>query len=107
MDKEDLKSSWDSIVDSTKKYAKIAKEELLKSSKIGKIRLETTKIKKQRTQKLKELGEHTYQLLSKGKAEIEGTDSLKTEIGKLDAEIKAKEAEIEEILKREEEKKKK
>jgi hypothetical protein len=95
--KEEKKRKWDSIVDSTKKYATLAKEELVRSSKIGKIRLDMTKIKKQRAKKFQELGERSYHLLLEGKIDIEGSDSLKTEIDELDAQIKGKEAEIKEI----------
>jgi|GEM_PF-2558664 len=102
MDKKEMKATWDSLVDSTKKYAKLAKEELVRSSKIGKVRLEITKTKKKKSQKLKELGELSYQLILEGKIEIEGADPIKSEIDTLDAEIKGKEAEIEEILKQEE-----
>lgn len=94
---EEKKGKWDSIVDATKKYATLAKEELVKSSKIGKIRLDTTKIKKQKAKKFQELGERCYQLILEGKIDIEGSDSLKTEIDELDAKIKSKEGEIEKI----------
>jgi len=95
--KEEKKRKWDSIVDSTKKYATLAKEELVRSSKIGKIRLDMTKIKKQRAKKFQELGERCYQLILEGKIDVEGSDSLKKEIDELDAQIKGKEAEIKEI----------
>ena len=96
---EEEKGTWDAIVDSTKKYAKLAKEEIVKSSKIGKVRLEITKIKKQKSKKFQELGEHCFRLLKENTISIEGAEALKDEINKLDAELKEKEAVIEEIQK--------
>jgi hypothetical protein len=101
IEKKDKKITWDTIVDSTKKYAKLAKEELVRSSKIGKVKIEITKLKRDKTNKIKELGEHCYKLLTEKNAVIEGADIFKTEINKLDAEIKKKEAEIAKIDKEE------
>lgn len=90
---EDRRDFWDTAAT----YLKKAKDEVVRSSRIGKIRLDIARVKKQRKDLLSEFGEKAYELIRDGKLTSEAMEELKVAVDEKNALIAAKEAEIEAI----------
>ncbi len=101
---ERVSKMWDKMSETVVKGLKTGKEELLRTSRMGKIRLEISSIKNRIESTHKELGGEVYKLwLAKkaGIAELEGTFA---EIKRLEEQIEAREKEIERLVGEREEK---
>lgn len=90
---EERRDFWDTAAT----YLKKAKDEVVRSSRIGKIRLDIARLKKQRKDLLSEFGEKAYELLRDGKLSAGALEELKVAVDEKNALIAAKEAEIEAI----------
>jgi colicin import membrane protein len=95
---EDRRDFWDTAAT----YLKKAKEEVVRSSRIGKIRLDIARLKKQRKDLLSKFGEKAYELLSAGELSAGALEELKAQVDEKNALVAAKEAEIEAITAEEE-----
>lgn len=83
----------------TTTLAKKAREEVVKTTKISRLRLEIVPLVQRRDRKLKDLGRKAYYLIKTGKISGKGLKSLSEEIRNLEANIRRKEKEIREIKK--------
>ena len=83
--------------DTAATYLKKAKDEVVRSSRVGKLRLDIARIKKQRKDLYTELGDKAYELLSTQSLAAEGLEELKVALDEKNALIAAKEAEIEAV----------
>jgi hypothetical protein len=90
---EDRRDFWDTAAT----YLKKAKDEVVRSSRVGKLRLDIARIRKQRKDLYAELGEKTYELLSSDSLASKALDETKASVDERNALIAAKEAEIEAI----------
>ncbi len=90
---EDRRDFWDTAAT----YLKKAKDEVVRSSRVGKLRLDIARIRKQRKDLYAELGEKTYELLSSESLASKALDETKASVDERNALIAAKEAEIEAI----------
>ena len=90
---EDRHDFWDTAAT----YLKKAKDEVVRSSRVGKLRLDIARIKKQRKDLYTELGDKAYELLSTQSLAAEGLEELKVALDEKNALIAAKEAEIEAV----------
>ncbi|MEE8209632.1 MAG: hypothetical protein V3R38_02660 [bacterium] len=90
---EDRRDLWDTAAT----YLKKAKDEVVRSSRVGKLRLDIARIRKQRKDLYAELGEKTYELLSSESLASKALDETKASVDERNALIAAKEAEIEAI----------
>ncbi len=90
---EDRHDFWDTAAT----YLKKAKDEVVRSSRVGKLRLDIARIKKQRKDLYTELGDKAYELLSTQSLAAEGLEELKVALDEKNALIAAKAAEIEAI----------
>lgn len=88
---EDRRDFWDTAAT----YLKKAKDEVVRSSRVGKLRLDIARIKKQRKDLYTELGDKAYELLSTQSLAAEGLEKLKVALDEKNALIAAKAAEIE------------
>ncbi len=88
---------WDKLSETVVHGIKSGKEELLRTSKMGKIRLEITGIKNRMGSKQKELGDEVYKLWLAKKVNIAELEGIFTELKQLDDEVKEKEGEIERL----------
>ena len=87
----DRRDFWDTAAT----YLKKAKDEVVRSSRVGKLRLDIARIKKQRKDLYTELGDKAYELLSTQSLAAEGLEKLKVALDEKNALIAAKAAEIE------------
>ena len=79
------------------------REELLKQSRIGKVKLiDLTQLRRERARLVQRLGEEAYRGLQAGSLDAEDLDRTYKKIVAMDEEIAAKEAEIEKIRREEE-----
>lgn len=90
---EDRRDFWDTAAT----YLKKAKDEVVRSSRVGKLRLDIARIRKQRKDLYAELGEKTYELLSSESLASKALDEMKASVDERNALIAAKEAEIEAV----------
>ncbi|MDA2915654.1 hypothetical protein MYX64_02245 [Nitrospinae bacterium AH_259_B05_G02_I21] len=90
---EDRRDFWDTAAT----YLKKAKDEVVRSSRVGKLRLDIARIRKQRKDLYAELGEKTYELLSAESLTSKALEEKKVSVDEKNALIAAKEAEIEAI----------
>ncbi|MFQ5893403.1 MAG: hypothetical protein ACE5H5_03740 [Nitrospinota bacterium] len=90
---EERRDFWDTATT----YLKKAKDEVVRSSRIGKLRLDIARVKKQRKDLFAELGEKTHELLSAQSLSAEALEELKISVDEKNALIAAKEAEIEAV----------
>lgn len=88
---KDRRDFWDTAAT----YLKKAKDEVVRSSRVGKLRLDIARIKKQRKDLYTELGDKAYELLSTQSLAAEGLEKLKVALDEKNALIAAKAAEIE------------
>ncbi len=91
-------SLWEKVSDSVVKGLKTGKDEIVRTSKMGKIRLEISSIKSRIGDKQKELGGQVYNLWVAKQVSIAELEGMFDEIKQLEDEIKAKETEIENLV---------
>lgn len=94
---KDRRDFWDTAAT----YLKKAKDEVVRSSRVGKLRLDIARIKKQRKDLYTELGDKAYELLSTQSLAAEGLEELKVALDEKNALIAAKDAEIESVAAKE------
>ena len=83
----------------TAKLAKRGEEEVVRASKIGKLKLEVMGLERNKGLLYQKIGEKTIDLCNKGKIEEATLKPLCNQIYKLDSQIKKKQAEIKKIKK--------
>ncbi|MBU4128726.1 hypothetical protein L6304_02925 [bacterium] len=81
----------------TTTLAKKAREEVGKTARISRLRLETIPLVQGMDRKLKELGKKTHHLVKSGKISEKGLKSLSEEIKNLETKIRRKEKEIKKV----------
>ncbi|MCK4648857.1 hypothetical protein KAT51_04960 [bacterium] len=79
--------------------ARKAREEVGKTARISRMRLEIVPLVQRRDRKLKELGKKTHHLVKSGKISEKGLKSLGEEIKNLETKIRKKEKEIKRLRK--------
>lgn len=98
MDSKDTRGSLDKIYESIRKGVVKSKDEVIKLTKIGKLKLEIVNLERKKSAKLQELGELTYQLLKSGNLQFnEEFLGLIEQVEKIEAEITVHDALLEEI----------
>jgi outer membrane biosynthesis protein TonB len=95
---EGVSKLWDKISETVVKGLKSGKEELLRTSKMGRIRLEISSIKSRIEGKQKELGAEVYRLWLAKKVGIAELEGVFAEIKRLEEQIEEKEKEIEKLV---------
>lgn len=98
MDSKETRGSLDKIYDSIRKGVVKSKDEVVKLTKIGKLKLEIINLDRKKSAKLQELGELTYQLLKNGNLQFnEEFLGLIEQVEKIEAEIAVHDSLLEEI----------
>lgn len=98
MDSHEQRKSLDRIYDSIVKGINKSKSEVVKLTRVGKIKLELVNTERRKTAKLEELGILTYDLLKNGNLQFNEDFLGKIEeIEKIDAEISVYESMLEEL----------
>ncbi|WP_027390190.1 hypothetical protein [Chrysiogenes arsenatis] len=98
MDSKDTRGSLDKIYESIRKGVVKSKDEVVKLTKIGKLKLEIVNLERKKSAKLQELGELTYQLLKTGNLQFnEEFLGLIEQVEKIEAEITVHDSLLEEI----------
>ena len=95
---ERVSKLWEKISETVVQGLKTGKDELLRTSKMGKIRLDISTIKNRIGGKQKELGREVYELWLAKKVGIAELEGIFAEIKHLDDQIKEKEREIESLI---------
>jgi hypothetical protein len=94
---------WEKVSDTVVKGVKASKEELVRTSRMGKIRLDISSIKNRIVDKQKELGQEVYRLWLDQKISLTELEHMFSEIKQLETQIKNKEKEIEKLAEEKEE----
>ncbi len=93
-----LENIWDKVSKGVEEGLKVSKDEIVRTAKIGKIRLDIASLKSNKSEKIKFLGLRTYRLLQNSEITIPQLDELVAELKGLDLQIEAKEDEVQTIL---------
>ncbi|MBI5787775.1 MAG: hypothetical protein HZA78_02825 [Candidatus Schekmanbacteria bacterium] len=93
-----LEDIWLKVSKGFEEGIKVGKDEILRTARIGKVRLEIAALKNNKSEKIKLLGNKTYDLLNKGELSTELVLPLYEEIKALDYQIEKKEADVKAIL---------
>ncbi len=91
-------SLWEKVSDSVIKGLKTGKSEIVRTSKMGKIRLEISSVKSRIGDRQKELGAQVYNLWVNEKVDVPELEEMFDRIKQLEDEIKQKEREIERLI---------
>ncbi len=91
-------SFWDKLSEAVKQGFKAGKTELLRTSRMGKIRLEISAIKSRIGSKQRELGFGVYKLWRANKIELGELEGTCLEISRLKEQISEKEKEIDRLI---------
>ncbi len=105
---EEAKKYWDGAVRRLKKLgdeavelAKRGEQEIVKASKVGKLRLDIVGLRRKMEEKFKELGAKAYKLGIERKIDQPSVKKLSQEIKKIEREIKDKQSQINTLRKAE------
>ena len=103
-----MNTQWEDLKKGVREGISTAAEKVELMARIGKVKLEISTIKRNISKTEKQLGRYVYDLVTAGKAKIEGDENVRELVEKisiLEVDLKEKQAQLEEI-KREKEMKK-
>ena len=97
-----MSTKWETLKDRLRKAGSVAAEKAGLMAQIGKVKLAIVTIERSIGKTEKELGRHVYGLVTKGETKIAGDEKVKRfadKITSLEADLKEKRAELEELRK--------
>ena len=97
-DSEGLGGVWEKVSRILEEGLRSGKEELLRTSRVGYLRLEIKNLRRQHDKKLKQLGEELYRLWQGKRINLPQMEPLLREIQGVTSEIKDHESLVEEVL---------